>query len=91
MFAELFAFVMAYVGEGDATFGTLEIVVFKVASEVDVGLLADGIADKEAASTTADGHTAYDRGGDVADAEQGKAKGGFDLFEKGGGGQGVGE
>ena len=82
MFAELLAFVMAYVGEGDAAFGTLEVVVFHVAGEVDVGLLADGVVDEETACSTTDCHAADGGGDNVADTQDGKAKGHLHLLEE---------
>ena len=82
---------MADIHKGDAAFGMLEIVVFEVAGEVDVGFLVDGVVDEEIAGASADGHAAHDGGNDVAGAEQGEAEAEFDLLEKGVGGDRVGE
>ena len=90
MFAKLLAFIMADVGECDAAFGTLEIVIFHVTGKVDVGLLADSVVDEETARTTADGDTTDNRSGDVADAQKWQAESEFHLLEKCGGWHGVG-
>ena len=82
---------MADIHKGDAAFGMLEIVVFEVAGEVDVGFLVDGVVDEEIAGASADGHAAHGGGNDVAGAEQGEAEAEFDLLEKGVGGDRVGE
>ena len=86
MFAELFAFEMANVDECDTPFGALEIVVFHVTGEEDVGLLCDGIVDKETACAAADGNAADGGGGKVAGAQEGEMEAGFYLLQKGLGG-----
>ena len=48
-FCELFAFVVADVGDDEAVLGALEVVVFDVGGEEDVGVVVDGVGDEEGA------------------------------------------
>lgn len=87
-FGELLALIMADVGKNDLLLRFLEVVVFEVGGEEDVGVGGDSVGDEESACAATDGDLLYgwtDREGVGVDPERLEVKERLHLGEERGG------
>ena len=82
---------MADVDKRDAMVGALEVVVFEVAGQVDVGTDGHGIVNQKTACPAADGYSMDGGADDVADAQEWQAEALLNLPKETGGVGGMGE
>ena len=73
---------MTDVGEDDAVVGGLEVVVFEVGGEEDVGAGGDSVVDEEAAGAAAEGDALHERPAERRGADDRQVEAGFDQLEE---------